>query len=163
MLSSRLARDATSLLISPATRKALLHFLWINLHTVGEEERPGHRGTGTEMRRKHTHTCTYTHTHSHRNSFPQEQHTQPWLQYELPWSEPDESSESTQWIETTWNLYFNYSFTVQKVWRSSASHDWPCIRAWRINHLVLITRRSVEYFVIHIFSIQSKVDRAADN
>lgn len=107
MLSSWLAGDATSLRISPATREAPLHFLWINSHTVGEEERPGHRGTGAEMRRKHTHT--YTH------SFCEEQHTQPWLQYELPWSEPDEFSESTQWIETTWNLFFNYDLTVYKV------------------------------------------------
>lgn len=102
MLSSRLAGDATSLRISPATREAPLHFLWINSHTVGEEERPGHRGTGAEMRRKHTH------------SFSEEQHTQFCVQYELPWSKPDESCESTQWIETTWNLYFNYSFTVHK-------------------------------------------------
>ena len=58
---------------------------------------------------------THTHTHTHTHSFSEEQHTQPWLQYELPWSEPDESSESTQWIETTWNLFFNYSFTVYKV------------------------------------------------
>ena len=55
MLSSWLAGDATSLCISPATREASLHFLWINSHTVGEEERPGHRGTGAVMRRKHTH------------------------------------------------------------------------------------------------------------
>ncbi len=59
MLSSRLAGDATSLRISPATRKAPLHFLWINSRTVGEEERPGHRGTRAEMRRKHTHTHTF--------------------------------------------------------------------------------------------------------
>lgn len=103
MLSSRLAGDATSLRISPATREAPLHFLWINSHTVGEEERPGHRGTGAVMRRKHTH------------SFCEEQHTQSCVQYELPWSKPDESSESTQWIETTWNLFFNYSFTAYEV------------------------------------------------
>lgn len=103
MLSSRLAGDATSLRISPATREAPLHFLWINSHTVGEEERPGHMGTGAGMRRKHTH------------SFSEEQHTHFYVQYELPWSKHDESCESTQWIETTWNLYFNYSFTVYKV------------------------------------------------
>lgn len=115
MLSSWLAGDATSLRISPATREAPLHFLWINSHTVGEEERPGHRGTGTEMRRKHTHI----HTHS----FSKEQHTQPWLQYELPWSEPDESSESIQWIETAWNLYFNYSFTAHEVCFKKTVHS----------------------------------------
>lgn len=104
MLSSRLAGDATSLRISPATRKAPLHFLWINSHTVGEEERPGHRGTGAEMRRKHTH------------SFSEEQHTQFCVQYELPWSKHDESGESTQSIETTWNLYFNYSCHYRQSW-----------------------------------------------
>lgn len=112
MLSSRLAGDATSLCISPATREAPLHFLWINSHTVGEEERPGHRGTGAEMRRKHTH------------SFSEEQHTQPWLQYELPWSEPDESSESTQWIETTWNLSFNYSLAAHEVCSTTPGQSW---------------------------------------
>lgn len=55
MLSSWLAGDATSLHISSATREASLHFLWINSHTVGEEERPGHRGTVAKMRKKHIH------------------------------------------------------------------------------------------------------------
>lgn len=127
MLSSRLAGDATSLRISPATRKAPLHFLWINAHTVGEEKRPGQRGTGAEMRRKHTHIHAHTHTHS----FSEEQHTQPWLQYELPWSDPDESSENTRWIETTWNLYFNYSFTVHEVCCASASHSWQWLHVIR--------------------------------
>lgn len=56
MLSSWLAGDATSLRISPANHEAPLHFLWINSHTVGGKERPGHGGTGAELRRKHTHT-----------------------------------------------------------------------------------------------------------
>lgn len=51
MLSSRLAGDATSLRISPATREAPLHFLWINSHTVGGEweERREARGTGARQ------------------------------------------------------------------------------------------------------------------
>lgn len=97
MLSSRLAGDATSLRISPATREAPLHFLWINLHTVGEEERPG---TGALAQRWRASAHIVTHILSPKNN------TQPWLQYELPQSKPDESSEITQWLVTTWNLFF---------------------------------------------------------
>lgn len=104
MLSSRLAGDATSLRISPATREAPLHFLWINLHTVGEEERPGHRGTGAEMKSKRT--------HSHTHSFPEEQHTT----LATVWT----PSVKARWI--LWNhpvtcddlkpIFFNYSIAV---------------------------------------------------
>lgn len=81
-----------------------------------------HSGGGREARAQGH--CGWDEEKTHTHSLSEEQNRQPWLQYELPWSKPDESSERIHWVETTWNLHFNYNITAQTPWMMKTIHNW---------------------------------------